>query len=306
MSQSHLVIDFPIKAPANAKALTAELPALMPDFARTQDDLGTVHFSRFFVEGDEKLLFLSDIDGDGDPHIERLVESARPVLDAIFKHADDGPTPGSDPHRVVKWLKQHVREPIDTYFAYEDASVQEIKAAARAAGFTGNTSQTPLLTYMAIKSRLQGFALTLAAQVHQGQRQGSLGLAWDAALLPLGALRAQPPGLLHDLRRRLRDVHPGLRRQDLVCVRCGVSARGRGAAHADREERRRVLSMGAEGQLSAHRVLQRLSGSRRARHPSPAGRLSRGTTGWQPIRVRLAREGWACLADCATEHSAIT
>ena len=34
MSQSHLVIDFPIKAPANAKALTEELPALMPDFAQ--------------------------------------------------------------------------------------------------------------------------------------------------------------------------------------------------------------------------------------------------------------------------------
>ena len=66
MSQSHLVIDFPIKAPANAKALTEELPPLMPDLAKVQDDLGTVHFSRFMVEGDEKLLFLSDIDGEGD------------------------------------------------------------------------------------------------------------------------------------------------------------------------------------------------------------------------------------------------
>ena len=45
MSQSHLVIDFPIRGPGNAKALTEELPAFMPDFARTQDDLGTVHFS---------------------------------------------------------------------------------------------------------------------------------------------------------------------------------------------------------------------------------------------------------------------
>ena len=66
MSQSHLVIDFPIEDPANAKALTEELPPLMPDFAKVQDDLGTVHFSRFMVEGDEKLLFLSDIDGEGD------------------------------------------------------------------------------------------------------------------------------------------------------------------------------------------------------------------------------------------------
>ena len=78
MSQSHLVIDFPIKGPANAKALTEELPPLMPDLAKVQDDLGTVHFSRFMVEGDEKLLFLSDIDGEVDEHIERLVEQCRP------------------------------------------------------------------------------------------------------------------------------------------------------------------------------------------------------------------------------------
>ena len=36
----------------------------MPDFAKTLDNLGTVHFSRFMVKGDEKLLFLSDIGGE--------------------------------------------------------------------------------------------------------------------------------------------------------------------------------------------------------------------------------------------------
>ena len=161
MSQSHLTIDFPIKGPANAKALTEELPPLMPDFARTQDQLGTVHFSRFMVKGDEKLLFLSDIDGEVDQHIDRLVESAGPVFDAIFKHVDDPPaTPvAGNPQRVIKWLKRHVRKPLDTYFAYEDASVQDIKACARAAGFTGKTSQGPLLTYMTFKSRLQGLCL---------------------------------------------------------------------------------------------------------------------------------------------------
>ena len=166
MSQSHLVIDFPIKAPANAKALTEELPAFMPDLAKAQDDLGTVHFSRFMVEGDEKLLFLSDIDGESDQHIERLVESTGPMFDAIFKHVDDPPaTPViGDPQKVVRWLKHHVREPAYTYFAYEDASVQDIKECARAAGFEGSTLQGPLLTYMSIKSRVQGFALKLAAR----------------------------------------------------------------------------------------------------------------------------------------------
>ena len=169
--RSHLTLDFPIKAPASAKALTEELPPLMPDFAKTQDSLGTVHFSRFMIKGDEKLLFLSDIDGEGDKHIEGLVESAGPVFDFVFKHVESPPaTPvASNSQAVIKWLKRHVREPLDTYFAY-DASVQDIKAAARAAGFTGNTSQSPLLTYMVFKSRVQGFALKLLGPALIGEK----------------------------------------------------------------------------------------------------------------------------------------
>ena len=166
MSQSHLVIDFPIKGPDHAKALPDGLPQVMPELVRAQDELGTVHFSRFMVEGEEKLLFLSDIDGEIEPHIEWLVESAGPVFDTIFEHVDDPPaTPVAENHpRVIKWLKHHVREPLDTFFAYGDTSVQDIKAAASAAGFTGETSQSCLLTYMPVKSRRQGFALKLAAR----------------------------------------------------------------------------------------------------------------------------------------------
>ena len=171
MSQSHLTLDLPIKATASAKALTEELPPLMPDFAKTQDNLGTVHFSRFMVKGDEKLLFLSDIDGEIDKHIERLVERAGPLFDVIFKHVEGPPaTPvASNPQRVIRWLNRHIREPIDTYFEY-DASVQDIKAAARDAGFTGNTSQSPLLTYMTFKSRAQGFLLKLLGPTLIGEK----------------------------------------------------------------------------------------------------------------------------------------
>ena len=172
MSQSHLVIDFPIKGPAIAKVLPGELPPLMPDLATAQDDLGTVHFSRFMVEGDEKLLFLSDIDGETDEHIERLVESAGPVFDAIFEYVDSAPaTPVADnPEGVAKWLKRHVREPLDTYFAYGDASVQDIKACARAAGFTGSTTQGTLMTYIAFKSRVQAFGVKLVAGALVGDK----------------------------------------------------------------------------------------------------------------------------------------
>ena len=173
MSQSHLVIDLPIKGPANAKVLAEELPPLMPDLASVQDDLGTVHFSRFMIKGDEKLLFLSDIDGEPDQHIERLVESAGSVFGAIFQHVDDAPPTPSDPQMVVKWLKDHVREPLDTYLAYEDASVQDIKECARAAGFEGNTLQSPLLIYLSMKSHLPGFALKLVkARVAEKGHEG--------------------------------------------------------------------------------------------------------------------------------------
>ena len=157
MSQSHLVIDFPIKAPANAKALTEELSPLMPDLAKVQDYLGTVHYSSLWVEGDEKLLFLSDIDGEGAQHIERLVENAGPVFDAIFQHVLDPPVAGNRKD-AVRWLRDHVRPPLSMYFAYEDASVQDVKACAREAGFTGSTLQTPLLTYMTLKESLQEIA----------------------------------------------------------------------------------------------------------------------------------------------------
>jgi hypothetical protein len=177
MSQNHLVIDFPIKAPADSKELTEELPKLMPGFAKVQDDLGTVHFSRFMVKGDEKLLFLSDIDGEVDDHIERLVQSAGPVFDFIFRHVEDPPaTPvAGNSAAVIRWLKRQSREPADMYFAYEDASVQDIKAAARAAGFTGNTPQSALLTYWTFKSRLRAFAMKLVAGVLVGEKghQGS-------------------------------------------------------------------------------------------------------------------------------------
>ena len=144
----------------------------MPDLAKAQDDLGTVHFSRFMVEGDQKLLFLSDIDDEVDQHIERLVESAGPVLDAILEHvADPPPMPVADnPESAARWLKRHVREPLHTYFAYDDASVQDIKACARAADFTGDTSQGTLLTYMSFKSRLQAFALKLVAGALVGDK----------------------------------------------------------------------------------------------------------------------------------------
>ena len=187
--QNHLTIDFPIKGPANAKALTQELPPLMPDFAKAQDHLGTVHFSRFMVKGDEKLLFLSNLDGEIETHLARLVENASPVLDAIFKHVEDPPaTPvASNPQRVIRWLKHHVREPIDTYFAYE-ASVQDIKACRACGGLYRQDAAESL----ADSHVHQVTSASLCLEIGEGPdgKEGPRrdGHCWDGTFLQLGAL----------------------------------------------------------------------------------------------------------------------
>jgi hypothetical protein len=88
---SHLTITFPIKSPADAKALAVELPPLMPAFAEAQDTLGSVHYSRFLALDDKTLLFLADIDGDEEKFSGDLAKSAGPLFDAIFKHVDNPP-----------------------------------------------------------------------------------------------------------------------------------------------------------------------------------------------------------------------
>ena len=172
MSQSHLAIDFPIKAPASAKALTEELPPLMPDFAKAQDDLGTVHFSRFMVKGDEKLLFLSDIDGEIDDHIKRLVESAGPVFDFIFKHVEDPPaTPvASNPESGHQMAEASYPRAYRYVFRLRGRFGSGHQGSRSCGGLYGQYPAEHLLTYMAFKSRLQGFALKLVGKALMGEK----------------------------------------------------------------------------------------------------------------------------------------
>jgi len=158
-TQNHITITFPIKSPADAKAIAQELPALMPDFAKAQDAIGTVHYSRFLDLNDETLLFLADIDGELEKLSGDLAESAGGVFDAIFKHVTDPPpTPvANNSYAFIKWLKQHSTNPLIIYSAFENASVQHIKSAARAAGFKGSGEQHPLLISLPMKSKLKAF-----------------------------------------------------------------------------------------------------------------------------------------------------
>jgi hypothetical protein len=136
-SQSHLTITFPIKSPGDAKALAEELPPLMADFAKSQDAIGTIHYSRFLALNDETMLFLADIDGELDKLSGELAKSAGPMFDTIFKRVGSPPpTPvASNSDAFIQWVKQHSTNPLVTYSASGDASVQDIKSAARAAGW---------------------------------------------------------------------------------------------------------------------------------------------------------------------------
>ena len=158
-TQNHITITFSIKSPVDAKAVAAELPPLMPDFAKAQDVIGTIHYSRFLDLTDDALLFLADIDGDIETVGDSLAKSAGPVFDTIFKHVKNPPpTPVANNAPVfVDWLKLHSGNPLIAYSAFANASVQDIKSSARAAGFTGSAEQHPLLISLPMASKLKAF-----------------------------------------------------------------------------------------------------------------------------------------------------
>ena len=162
MSQSHLVIDFPIKGPANAKALRRRAAAVD---ARSREGAGRPRYRAllpFHDRGGREASLPFGHRRRG----RRAHRAARGAVPAPCSTPSSNtwttlrPRPWLRPaEKAIKWLKRHVRDPIDTYFALQDASVQDIKACARAAGFTGNTSQDPLLTYMDLQVTPAGHRL---------------------------------------------------------------------------------------------------------------------------------------------------
>src|SRR5271167_1269519 len=128
MSQSHFTLSFPLKSPADAKALAGQLPPVMPAIFQAQDAIGTIHYSRFTVLSEKTLLFLGDFDGEFSQLMAELARRAGPVFDAIFEHVvDPPPTPVADhPDAFVEWTAEHLLKPINLYTAYPGVSAQEI------------------------------------------------------------------------------------------------------------------------------------------------------------------------------------
>jgi hypothetical protein len=156
MSQNHFTISFPLKSPADAKAIAEQLPALMPTMFRAEDGIGTIHYSRFAILSDKTLLFLGDFDGEFSQLMTDLAVHAGRVFDAIFQHVTDPPpTPiASNPPAFVEWAAEHLLHALNLYTAYPDVTVKEIKAMATAADVVGAGELNPFLVVLPTKSRL--------------------------------------------------------------------------------------------------------------------------------------------------------
>src|SRR5882672_11551867 len=120
MSQNHFTVSFPLKAPADAKALAEQLPPMMPALFQAADTIGTIHSSRFTILSEKTLLFLGDFDGEFGQLMAELAKTAGPVFDAILRHVDNPPpTPVSaNIDAFVQWTKAHLVHAVNLYTAY--------------------------------------------------------------------------------------------------------------------------------------------------------------------------------------------
>jgi len=163
MGQNHFTVSFPLKSPADAKAVAEELSARMPELFRANDTIGTVHYSRFTVLSEKTLLFLGDFDGDFDRLMAELARTAGPVFDAVFRHVNDPPSSpvAANAEAFVKWTKAHLITAVNLYTAYPQVTASKIRALAAAADVSGAGELHPFLVILPIKSYLHFIAVQL-------------------------------------------------------------------------------------------------------------------------------------------------
>ncbi|MGB9435070.1 MAG: hypothetical protein WBQ89_22685 [Candidatus Acidiferrum sp.] len=154
MSQNHFTLAFPLKSPAEAKALAEQLPPLMPSFFKAEDAIGTIHYSRFTLLSDKTLLFLGDFDGEFGRLMADLARTAGPLFEAILQHVDNPPPPpvATNSEAFVEWAAAHLLTAVNLYTAYPDVTVKQIKALA--ADVTGAGELHPFLVVLPMKSKL--------------------------------------------------------------------------------------------------------------------------------------------------------
>jgi hypothetical protein len=156
MSQNHFTLAFPLKPPADAKALAEQLPPLMPGLFKAEDSIGTIHYSRLTALSEKTLLFIGDFDGEFSQLMAELAKHAGPVFDAIFQHVvNPPPTPVADhADAFVEWTAEHLLTAVNLYTAYPGVTTKEIKAMAAAADLSGAGELNPFLVILPMKSKL--------------------------------------------------------------------------------------------------------------------------------------------------------
>lgn len=175
-SQNHFTLSFPLKSPADAKALSEELPPMMPGLFQVEDAIGTIHYSRFTLLSDKTLLFLGDFDGEFSQLMADLAKHAGPVFDTVFKHVNSPPpTPvAENADAFAEWTAAHLLHPVNLYTAYPDVTAKEIKTLAAAADVTGAGELHPFLVILPMKSKLADIEVQLILMVRDtGQRRTS-------------------------------------------------------------------------------------------------------------------------------------
>jgi hypothetical protein len=191
MSQNHFTVSFPLKSPADAKAVAEQLPPLMPALFQAEDAVGTIYSSRFTVLNEKTLLFLGDFDGEFGPLMAELAQLAGPVFDAVFQHVDSPPPSpvASNANAFVEWTAGHLLRAATLFSAYPDVTVKEIKALASAAGVTGAGQQLPFLLILPIKSKLAYIEVELLLHARSRRTQKDLAMVGTphfAQFVPLG------------------------------------------------------------------------------------------------------------------------
>ena len=163
MSQNHFTIAFPLNSPADAKALSEQLPPLTPTLFKAADAIGTIHYSRFTVLSDKTLLFLGDFDGEFGPLMTELTKQAGPVFDAILQHVSNPPpSPVADRSEAfVEWAAEHLLTAVNLYTAYPGVTAREIRTLAAAADVSGAGELHPFLVILPMKSKLAFYEVQL-------------------------------------------------------------------------------------------------------------------------------------------------
>ncbi len=189
-SQSHFTLSFPLKSATDAKALEEQLPPLMPGMFQANNDIGTIHYSRFTLLSEKTLLFLGDFDGEFTQLMTDFANSAGPVFDGIFEHVETPPPTPVAKHvdEFVEWTAEHLLHPLNLYTAYPDVTVKEIKAMAAAADVTGVGELHPFLVIIPGKSWLAYQEIQMLLRLRAGgitKDLDSVGTPHFAQFVPL-------------------------------------------------------------------------------------------------------------------------